>query len=327
MKTEKELIDQIRAKFMRHHPDLLLGIGDDAGLVRNVAGQVWAITSDMLVEDVHFSLAFTDTRRLGKKALAVNLSDLAAMGADPTFALLCLAIPTRLKPTKIDPLLEGIAELADAFGVVLIGGDVSASPEKLVLNITALGKCGFGRALRRDGAKPGDHLFVSGRLGASRAGLELLRRGQRVSTARTEASRQLILAHLEPVPRVALGRVLSEHRLASAAIDISDGLSTDLTHLCDESAVGAILNAASIPVAEVDQESKLPTLEMALHGGEDYELLFTVSPEDLDAIQSLTAPFSVTEIGMINDQAGALFLESDGRLQPLAPGGFDHFKP
>lgn len=326
MKSERDLIGQIRAMFEDSHPDLLLGIGDDAALVGDRAGCAWAISKDLLVEDVHFSLAYTDARLLGRKAMAVNLSDLAAVGAEPAFVLLSLALTERFRSGQVEHFLEGAQSLIREFGVVLIGGDLSHSPDRLVIDVAALGKCKFEEAVRRDRAKPGDQIFVSGRLGASRAGLELLKRGLRLDTARTEQARQSILSHLDPSPRVPLGRLLAGHRLASAMIDLSDGLSTDLGHVCEESRVGAIVHAASIPTAEPDSESNLPTLEMALHGGEDYELLFTVPAESVSRLKALVSGHTVTRIGEITAEAGAVYLEDHGELEPLPPAGFDHFR-
>ncbi|MBI4468169.1 MAG: thiamine-phosphate kinase [Acidobacteria bacterium] len=326
MKTEQELIEQIRARSLRTHPDLLLGIGDDAALIRNVAGRVWAITTDQLVEDVHFSMEYTDPRCLGRKSMAVNLSDLAAMGAEPEFALLSLAVPRNSDREVTDEVLRGIEERSREFGVVLIGGDLSATPDRWVINITALGKCDFGAAIRRDGAKAGDQVWVSGALGGAKAGLELLRHGERLDTASSEEVRGLILTQLDPTPRVALGRVLAEHRLASAMIDISDGLSTDLTHICEESGVGAVLELSSLPIAGLDPRSGFPTMDMALHGGEDYELLFTVAPDHVEALKSLVSGFPITRIGEITDRPGMILLEDNGERRPLLPLGFDHFK-
>ncbi len=326
MKTEKELIEQIRRMARRADPDLLLGIGDDAALIRNVTGYTWAVTTDLLVEDVHFSFQYTDAERLGRKAMVVNLSDLASMGAEPKFVLLAIAMPKSFASGEIDSFLHGVDSVAQPFGVSLIGGDLSFSPDKIVINITALGKCIFGRAIRRDGAKPGDAIFVSGCLGAARAGLELLRGGMRLETAESTEARQLIRAQLEPSAQVALGRLLAEQRLASAMIDISDGLSSDLSHICQESGVGAILDAALIPVAEADPDANLPTLEMALHGGEDYQLLFTVPPERLEALQRMGSQFRLTYVGKIIDEAGAIYLEENGRRRTLPSRGYDHFR-
>lgn len=330
MPGEAELIERIAALVGRASGDLIVGIGDDAAVIRKSASQWWLLSIDSQIENVHFRRAYTPARLLGHKALAVNLSDIAAMGGVPRFALLSLMLPRNLPSSFIDDMLDGMMALADAHQVVLIGGDVAASGDGLTLTLTIVGECPAGKILRRDGARPGDLIFVTGQLGLAAMGLQLLERGYRYAPHLPPLQRRLILAHLQPVPRLEIGRALAEDQLASAAIDLSDGLSTDLFHICRASDVGAVINSERLPILHpVPDECEGDELERALHGGEDYELLFTVPKERLAAIESLRARFDdfpITLIGEITDQPHHMYLEHQGRLLPLSPRGHDHLR-
>ncbi|RMG56334.1 MAG: thiamine-phosphate kinase [Acidobacteria bacterium] len=330
MPGEAEFIERIAALLGRSSDDLIVGIGDDAAVIRKSASQWWLLSVDSQIENVHFRREYTPARLLGHKALAVNLSDIAAMGGTPRFALLSLILPRDLPSSFIDDMLQGMMALADAHRVILIGGDVAASGDGLTLTLTIVGECPAGKILRRDGARPGDVIFVTGQLGLAAMGWRLLERGFRYAPHLSPPWRRLILAHLQPVPRLEVGRALAEDQLASAAIDLSDGLSTDLFHICQASGVGAVIDGERLPVARsVPPELEGDELECALHGGEDYELLFTVPKERLTHIESLRARFTalpITLIGEITDQPQRMYVEHRGRLLPLSPRGHDHLR-
>jgi len=300
-----------------------LGIGDDAAAIEPVPGRLCLVTSDMMVEGVHFDLSFCDAVSLGKKALSVNLSDIAAMGGEPRQFLLSLAVPPSLSLDFLDDFIQGMLQRAGEFGVLLIGGDTCSSPDRMVLSVTVLGDQLPERIVRRSGARPGDRVCVTGTVGDSALGLELLRKGTREGVA--------VARHLDPTPRVREGRTLAEAGIPSAMIDISDGLLADLGHILDLSSVGALLHTDKLPLSShflahfpvADQAS----LSMALAGGEDYELLFTAPPEKIPAalalMEKLGTPVAV--IGTITAEQGLVVRGPDGEEFPVRGKGYDHF--
>lgn len=314
---------------------LLLGIGDDAALIKQVAGRETLITTDLLVEEIDFLREAMPPKLLGHKALAVSLSDIAAMGARPRYALISIGLPRDVwKSSFVDDFYEGFFALADEFDVTLIGGDVSRTPERIVIDSIVIGECARGRAVMRTGARAGDHIFVTGSLGGAAAGLRLIRRGARLDAlpqnkreARLEE--KLLLRHLAPLPRAEWGVVLGEERLATAMIDISDGLSSDLAHLCEESGVGALIESARIPVDEdvvrLCGRRALDPLLLALHGGEDFELLFTVDPHDLARLPARIDGVPVTYIGDIVDRPRRVRILEGTHAWNLEAAGFEHF--
>ncbi|HEV7373492.1 MAG TPA: thiamine-phosphate kinase [Pyrinomonadaceae bacterium] len=318
-----------------HPSSLLLGIGDDAALIQQWSGRETVITTDLLVEDIDFRLNTTTPWLLGYKALAVSLSDIAAMGAHPRYALLSIGVPREIWNSDfVDELYEGFFALAETYNVALIGGDVSRTPERIVIDSIVLGEVAGGRAVRRASARTGDHIFVTGALGGAAAGLRLLERGARLHRRRPRSSHyraieQLLLRQLRPEPRVAWGFALGAENLATAMIDISDGLSSDLTHLCRESNVGAIVDASRVPidppVVNLCGRRALDPLLLALHGGEDFELLFTVRPRDLAWLPRRVGGVPVTYIGDVTNDAGHIYLAEGSRVSTLKPGGFHHF--
>jgi len=323
-----------------HPSSLMVGIGDDAAIIRESAGRNTLITTDLLIEDIDFHRDTTTARFLGHKALAVSLSDIAAMGARPRWSLLSLGIPNDIWNSDfVDELYEGFFALADRYDVSLIGGDLSRTPDKIVIDSGVLGQCKDGRAVLRSGARPGDQIFVTGSLGGSAAGLRLLERGARIQSKHapldladpdSQSVRHLLLSHLRPEPRVGWGLVLGEEALATAMIDISDGLSSDIHHLCDESGVGALIDAAKIPidpdVAAICGRRALDPLLLALNGGEDFELLFTVPGDKVADLPKKVDGISISQIGQItNDPVNIRVAEKD-RVWHLQPKGFDHFK-
>lgn len=342
MNGEFDFIGEIRRRARRSPApaDLILGIGDDAAILRQQSGRETLITVDLLVEDVDFRLDYAVPRWLGHKALAVSLSDIAAMGGVPRFSLLTLGIPPSLSGDEAtafrEEFLAGYLEIAGEHGVTLIGGDMSSMPERLIADSIVIGECRAGGAVTRSGARAGDVLWVTGEIGASAAGLRLLLDGQRVKRGKEaddDGLQAALRAHLRPTPRVALGRALGESGIATSMIDISDGLTQDLSHLCEESRVAAIVEREALPVSRclalvgADDEERL---RLAIGGGEDFELLFTASPDATADIQSISDSLNVpiTRIGKIVERNGstpALLLRDGGRLLPLTPRGYDHF--
>jgi thiamine-monophosphate kinase len=325
--------------------DLRCGIGDDAAIIGQRSGRETLITVDLLVEEIDFRLEYAVPRWLGHKALAVSLSDIAAMGGRPEFALLTLGIPPHLTSRHggdpaahfWDGFFDGYFALADRHGVALIGGDISANPDRLTIDSIVMGSCESGRAVRRTGARTGEAIYVTGRLGASAVGLRRLLRGERVVAGEETLEQEALRAHLAPTPRVEFGRRLGESGLAGAMIDISDGLGQDLAHLCTESGVGAVLERRAIPVAACLALPGLPDLneeerfELAVSGGEDFELLFTAAPEAEGRLRELAGPdLRLTRIGRIVARPSPPVLPpvmiNDGKtLRPLHAGGYDHF--
>lgn len=335
--NEFEFIDHLRSRTeaLGYPPELLRGIGDDAAVIKQLSGRDTVVSADLLVEDIDFRLDATQPRLLGHKALAVSLSDIAAMGARPRWALVSLAVPPETWASDFGAeLYEGLLGLADSYEVRLIGGDLSRAPGQVVIDSIVMGECASGNAVLRSGAKPGDHLFVTGSLGGSAAGLRLIERGARVGVHELEdpdvrSIQELLIRHLRPAPRVGWGLVLGEERLATAMIDISDGLSSDLHHLCRESRVGAIVQSAKLPidsrVAALCGRRALDPLMLALHGGEDFELLFSVSAENVPRLPSKVDGVGLTQIGEIRPESEAIRVSEGSRVWDLKPEGWKHF--
>ncbi len=319
------LIGRIQKLATRTSSSARLGIGDDAAAVTLSASHTLLATTDALLENVHFDLSYTDLHSLGWKSAAANLSDIAAMGGIPRFCLTALGIPRWTTVEQISEFYRGFSALLKRHAAVLVGGDTTASPGGFFISVTVLGEIEPRRLVTRAGARPGDRIFVTGTLGDSAAGLELLQKN-----VRREAGgvRRLIQQHLRPVPRVEWGRKLALAGCASAMIDVSDGLSSDLAHICEQSRVGAEVLAGRIPLSRAlrSMAGRLgrPLLQYALSGGEDYELLFTVPPSRVKKLYALKLP--VTEIGTITT-GKIISLEDDtGRKSLLEPSGYDHFR-
>ncbi len=301
--------------------EVLVGIGDDAACWRTDAS-IQLATTDALIQDVHFTLSTTTWRELGWKALAVNLSDIAAMGGWPKYVLVSLGLPGDTEVEDVAELYEGMSELARTFDVAIVGGDVVASP-LIVLSLTVTGVA--QKILTRSAAVPGDQIAVTGYLGASAAGMVMLQRGLELDRDIAAALRE---AHLKPYPRVVEGQTLV-HLGVKAAIDVSDGLVGDLTRLCQASGVGARLLSQRVPIHPfVLQPFEDSATNLALSGGEDYELLFTAKSEVIQQVKKLlTCP--VTVIGDIVDgEPGVVRVFDDhGNEVRLEKGGWDHFAP
>ena len=311
--------DLIRRHFTRPVKRALLGVGDDCALLAPSPGMQLAVSSDMLVEGHHF-LSTVAPERLGHKALAVNLSDLAACGAEPLAFILALALP-RADEAFIAPFAQGLFALADAQGIELVGGDTTAGP--LNICITVIGQVPPGQALLRSGARAGDELWVSGTLGDARLALEVFR--GRVALA-GEAFETVRRAMELPQPRVALGLAL--RGVASSAIDLSDGLVGDLGHVLQRSGVGARVEVDALPRSEVLAAQVASVQhECLLAGGDDYELLFTAAPSQYAAVLAAgrRAGVAVTRIGTVEAAGGLRIVDGQGRALPSALQGFDHF--
>jgi thiamine-monophosphate kinase len=313
------LIDRI-AHQVAASPSVPLGIGDDAAALLPTPGTLTLITSDMLLEGVHFDLTFCDAQSLGRKSLAVNLSDLAAMGAQPRQFLLSIALPANVTLDFIDGFMVGIMEQAERFGVTLVGGDTCASKGGIAISITALGEQRPERVAKRSGAAVGNLIYVTGTVGDAAAGLRELRAGVREG--------YLVERQLDPQPRVAAGVALAEAGLVSAMIDVSDGVLGDLTHICEMSGVGARLELAALPLSEEYRATcGADPFALALSGGEDYELLFCAPKEKGSEVEALLAGMGmrVSLIGEITAGSSVELITAEGRPYTPALRGFDHF--
>lgn len=328
------LINRIKKLAPRKSSSTLIGIGDDAAALKLSASHTLLATTDLLIEGVHFDLAYTDFHSLGWKAAAVNLSDIAAMGGVPRYCLTALGIPAGISVEQIADFYRGFNALLKKYATELVGGDTSSSRRGLFISVTALGETAQSRPVSRAGAKPGDRIYVTGTLGDSAAGLELLESGVRSKNIKSairnsqSAIAVLIRKHLRPVPRVEWGRKLALSGCVSAMIDLSDGLSSDLYRICEQSRVGADIIVDRIPLSDALHKltGKLakPAVHYALSGGEDYELLFTVPPGKVKKLRSLKLP--LTEIGLITSGKTLSLADNRGRKKPLLPSGHDHFR-
>lgn len=328
--TETDLVRAIRRVLSGDSPGVVVGVGDDAAVVEPGEHQL-VLSADPLVEGVHFRLDTTSAHNLGHKALSVNISDLGAMGASPRYALVCIAVPRETEPSWIMGFYGGVREAADEYGVGVVGGDTSRAAE-VVIAPFVVGAVGVGRAVTRGGARPGDRLVVTGSLGGAAGGLRLMQAATREVRAAlaTDWERQLVAAYERPIARVGEGQLLARAG-ATAMMDISDGLALDLSRLCEESAVGARVNLDAVPVSaavsELARLLEIDPLDLALHGGEDYELLAALPVEAVDEARTrLQETFGtpLTEIGEVAD--GALVAIDAERVERLLePRGWDHF--
>ncbi|MCC6826572.1 MAG: thiamine-phosphate kinase [Acidobacteria bacterium] len=310
MHSEFDLINYIKA---RHN---LNAIGDDCAVLPMNSKSDLLITADMLVENIDFRLEWAKAEDIGHKSLAVSLSDIAAMGGTPTFAMISLAIPESVWKTDfIERFYEGWHALAGSFEVELVGGDISKTEGPIVIDSTVMGSCGKGTAILRSTARPGDGIYVSGDLGGAAGGLKLLEAGKRDD--------DLCQKQLRPQPHLILGNILRIQQLADAMIDLSDGISSDLTHICRASRVGAKLYAERLPINKglTTYFDGATALELALNGGEDFELLFTGNNDKI-AKASIDG---VIRIGEITTNAGVIEWVTTGGVKMLKPQGFVHF--
>ena len=334
-RSEFAFINSLRQRTAAPTQSLVAGIGDDAAVFRSTAGTETVVTADLLVEDVDFRRTTTPPYLLGHKALAVSLSDIAAMGARPLWSLVSIGVPDDIWETDfIDRLYDGVLNLAQRYGVQLIGGDTSRTTDNIVVDSIVTGECAAGASVMRSGASPGDEIFVTGSLGAAAAGLRLIERGahlaeQNLGDEDSQKLDHILLRQLRPEPRVGWGMVLGEERLATSMIDLSDGLSSDLNHLCEASGVGAWIDSSLLPVddrvTELCGRRALDPRQLALHGGEDFELLFTVKPGDIKRLPRRVDGVEVKHIGTIRSAAEGVKISEGARTWELKPGGWMHF--
>ena len=328
---EAAVIERIR----RRTPDapdwVPTGIGDDAAVVEPARGALDVVTTDALVEGVHFDRAFVSTADVGHRTLAVNLSDLAAMGATPRVAVLSLVLPGTLAVADLDGMIEGLLALAARHGVSLVGGNVTRTHGPLVLSVTAVGAVRRRRVLTRGGGRPGDELWVTGAVGAAAAGLAALRQGPAAEPVSDADLDDCIERYRRPEPRVRIGTLLGRNRVARAGIDLSDGLADGLRQLACASSLGAAVDAAAIPVHPGARRwfgrAGSDPLEAALRGGDDYELLIAVPRRQRRALRMLSRLFRgvpVTRIGELTKSPDLVLHTADGD-RPV-PAGYEHFR-
>ena len=314
---EKTLIERIRTSITAVRAALLVrGIGDDCAVLRVPRGHDTLVTTDFTLEGVHFRRSWHAPEVVGRRCLTRGLSDIAAMGGEPSAVFLSLALPPNLPQRWVDRFMYGLFELAREFQAPLAGGDIAQSPGGVLADIIVLGSVPRGRAILRSTARPGDRIYVTGELGGAAAALHVLRKHTRIRPMDYPR-------HFHPVPRVAIGRFLRAKRLASSMIDLSDGLSTDLAHICDESRVGARIDASTIPRAKVGRPVHEVPLTTALHGGEDYELLFTAPKSK--KLPARILGVRITPIGVITRDRTMTLLK-DGARCKLEPRGWEHFR-
>ena len=318
---------------LESRPDVTLGVGDDAAALDLGSDQLLLATCDSQVEGRHFLSHIATPREIGHKALAVNLSDIAAMGGEPLWVLVSLIAPPELDVSVVDGIYDGLRALAKRYHVAIVGGNVSSTNGPLTLDITALGRVTRGQIVTRAGAHPGDRLLVTGSLGAGLVGLRLFTATSGVETP-PDARARVRARMTTPEPRVREGMALAATGAVTAMLDISDGLAGDLGHICERSHVGALVEAAALPVDDATRAVALALGEdpvaLALIGGDDYELLFTARPEDVTRVMEAARAVGteVTVIGEITPpEAGMRVRDLDGSIRPLAPRGWNHLSP
>lgn len=335
---EFDIIHHIKQNLVSTHIGLIQGIGDDCAVIRKDADHVYLVTTDALVENVHFDLSYFSFIDLGKKSLAVNLSDIAAMGGKPQFAFVSVAVPPKVTEADIFDFYTGIDQIAQEFDVVIAGGDTSRSPNYFFVSITVIGEAREGTYKLRSAAKPGDGLYVSGKLGSAAIGFAALSKRRRIDN-------DYMLAFKNPRPRVVLGEMLAEISDVHAMIDLSDGLLQDLSHILKASNVEAKLELAQIPREDsfeaVCKNLRIDPVETLLAGGEDYQLLFTMPDKALPELKkkmAIKTNLKVTRVGEILPYDSIerppesvhfqnIFIQGmSGERLHLKTGGFDHFR-
>jgi thiamine-monophosphate kinase len=323
--TERELVLLVRQRLSCAPPWLVVGIGDDAAVVEPERNRLDVITVDAVVDGVHFDRTFTPPDAIGHRALAVNLSDLAAMGAAPRFAVLSMALPADLPRTDFERIVDGLAQLSSIHRLSIVGGNLTRTPGPLTIDVTAVGTVKRRSVLTRSGARAGDVVFVTGTIGAAAAGLDMLR--ESASTASSDC----IDRYLRPSPRVRAGLLMGRNRAASSCVDLSDGLADGVARIAEASGVGMTLDSTALPIepaARTWWESRgEPAQERAVRGGDDYELLFTVRPRLLRRLQAVArhGGVALTRIGVCTPGPALVLKAADGAESPI-PSGFTHFR-
>lgn len=324
------LIERMTAKLPPLSGNVIKGIGDDTAVLKQTYGQNLLMTTDMLVEDIHFSLKYGTCHSAGWKALAVNVSDIAAMGGTPTYAVVALAVPPGAAVGDIEDLYAGIGDCAREYGVDVVGGDTVRSTGGLAINITLLGKLEPDRAIYRSGAVPGDIIMVTGNLGHSAAGLYSFSSG--IGGTAGEPAEEVKHSHLYPAARLKEGQILGGSGLATSMNDISDGLASEILEICEAAGTGCEVYNDKIPfsaaTAVVAENADTDPVEWALYGGEDFELVFTVNPQNIERVKLIlkeTGCFARV-VGTIIPKTEGCSLIKDGVRHALKPGGYNHFR-
>ena len=332
----KKIVD-IRTDDAGLQANLLRGIGDDAAVFRPTPGTVQLFTTDALMEGIHFDLTFTALNHLGWKAMAENFSDIAAMGGIPRYATMMIALPQKISVEMVQQLYAGAVSACKRYSCLLVGGDTTASPGNMMISVSVIGEADETRIRYRRGARAGDLLCVTGHLGSSLAGLKILQREKSRFLQSPEPKQfepnltpysPAIEKHLMPKPRLDISKILTEQVTVTSMIDISDGLASEVHHLCKQSQVGASVYEHNLPVIGITQkiagEFNESPVTYALYGGEEYELLFTISDDEYKKLEPLTD--DVTIIGRMTGTPKTIELVNEqGESQPLQPSGWDHF--
>jgi thiamine-monophosphate kinase len=314
---EKSLIQGIRRAVRAPGRSIRVGIGDDCAVLRPPPGHEILVTTDLTLEGIHFRRAWHPPEVVGWRCLTRGLSDIAAMGGKPLAVFLSLALPGKLTQKWVDGFMRGLLALARECNAPLAGGDTAQSPKAILADIVVLGAVPKGTAVLRSGARPGDRVYVTGELGGGSAALKEFFAGRKPRV-------RDFARHFHPVPRLTVGEFLRSREIATAMIDLSDGMSTDLGHICEESCVGAEIVADDIPRAHVGRKRERVDLALALHGGEDYELLFTAPARK--RVPASIAGVPVTAIGRITRTRQVVLRGSTGVTQVLEPQGWEHFR-
>ncbi len=320
---EFNLIKRLSNNFVKLKRPVIVGIGDDCAVLNSSGSRLQLVTTDMLVEDVHFRLSTASPFQIGWKSLAANISDIAAMGGEPTYAFVSIGLPKNTGVDFVDDVYLGMKAIADKYSVDVVGGDTVSSPQ-VIINIALLGEVEPENYKLRSGAKEGDYIFVTGDVGGSSAGLEILEK--KLPIKGTDK-------HLMPIPRVKEGRLLAQSRYVTSMIDISDGVSSEIHHICEQSNTGAKIIMKDIPLSEntykVAKLTGKNPYDFALYGGEDYELLFTCRPDATSYVKELVeknCETSLTCIGYITASCQSLTIEDENGVSlPLKPSGYNHF--
>jgi len=327
------LIDHLTKEFPITQPSTLKGVGDDAAVIDN-DGFCTVVSTDMLVEGIHFDLAYSPLKHLGYKAVTVNLSDIYAMNAFPKQITVSIAISNKYSVEALDELYAGIRAACDAYGVDLVGGDTTSSPKGMVISVTAIGQCEKDRLVYRNGARVGDLICITGDLGAAYLGLQLLEREKSIwlehpdVQPNLEDQKYIIGRHLKPEARRDMIETFRKQDLKpTSMIDISDGLASEIFHICKQSGTGALIEESGVPIHPDTQlmalQFKLDPITCALNGGEDYELLFTIDPKDVDKVRFLPDIYIAGEI--LNAADGVKLNTKGGNLHTLKAQGWRHF--
>lgn len=325
---EHALIARIRRRLGPAPDWLIVDVGDDAAVYEPVRNALEVITTDAIVDGVHVDRRFVPPEAIGHRAVAVNLSDLAAMGATPRLLTLSLALPDELSVSEFDGLVDGALALAERSGARLVGGNITRSHGPLVVDVTAVGWVHRRRMLRRSGARGGDHIFVSGTLGAARAGLAVLQGPARIAT---DAWPDLVACYLQPEPRLRLGQQLGRTRAAAAALDLSDGLADGLARMTSDHGLGCEIEADALPISDTARtfwtSRGADPVSEAVRGGDDYEIAFTVRPKDLRRLKQVARAVDglrLTRIGVVTRTPGCWMVDAERRRTPIGRG-YEHF--